>query len=90
MRADMTNVTSLQRVLDTYCANSGQMVSLDKSSIYFSPNILAILRAEICETFHIDTQAQSDKYLGLAVLVGADHSDCFVHFFGRIIQRINR
>jgi hypothetical protein len=35
MKADMTNATSLQCVLDTYCANSGQLVSLAKSSIYF-------------------------------------------------------
>ena len=37
MKADMTNATSLQQVLDTYCANSGQLVSLAKSSIFFSP-----------------------------------------------------
>jgi hypothetical protein len=89
MRADMNNATSLQRVLDTYCANSGQMVSLAKSSIYFSPNTLSIMRAEICETLHIDTEALSDKYLGLPALVGADRSDCFIHFIERIIQRIN-
>jgi hypothetical protein len=35
MKADMTNATSLQHVLDTYCANYGQMVSLAKSSIFF-------------------------------------------------------
>jgi hypothetical protein len=85
----MNNATSLQRVLDTYCANSGQMVSLAKSSIYFSPNTLSIMRAEICETLHIETEAISDKYLGLPALVGADQSDCFIHFIERIIQRIN-
>jgi hypothetical protein len=37
MKADMTNATSLQHVLDTYCANLGQLVSLAKSSIYFPP-----------------------------------------------------
>jgi hypothetical protein len=36
MKADMTNATSLQQVLDTYCANLGQLVSLAKSSIFFS------------------------------------------------------
>jgi hypothetical protein len=77
MKADMNNATSLQRVLDTYCANSGQLVSLAKSSIYFSPNTNALLRAEICSTLHIDTEALSDKYLGLPALVGADRSDCF-------------
>jgi hypothetical protein len=29
-KMDMTNVTSLQQVLDTYCANSGQLVSFGK------------------------------------------------------------
>jgi hypothetical protein len=52
MKADTNNVTSL---LDTYCANSGQMVSLAKSSIFFSPNTNALTRAEICEALHIDT-----------------------------------
>jgi hypothetical protein len=89
MKADMNNATSLQRVLDTYCANSGQLVSLAKSSIFFSPNTNALLRDEICDALHIDTEALSDKYLGLPALVGADRSDCFEHFIDRIIQRIN-
>jgi hypothetical protein len=37
-----------------------------------------LLRAEICEALHIDTEALSDKYLGLPVIVGADRSDCFI------------
>jgi hypothetical protein len=48
-----------------------------------------LLRAEICQTLHIDNEALSDKYLGLPALVGADRSDCFEHFIERIIQRIN-
>jgi hypothetical protein len=89
MKADMTNATSLQHVLDTYCANSGQMVSLSKSSIFFSPNTDVLIRSEICQTLHIDTEAISNKYLGLPAIVGADRSDCFLHFVERIIQRIN-
>jgi hypothetical protein len=34
MKADMTNAISLQHVLDTYCANSGQMVSFFLFSEY--------------------------------------------------------
>jgi hypothetical protein len=89
MKADMNNATSLQHVLDTYCANSGQLVSLSKSSIFFSPNTNVLLRAEICEVLHIDNEALSDKYLGLSALVGADRSDCFEHFIERTIHRIN-
>jgi hypothetical protein len=80
MKADTTNATSLQQVLDNYCANLGQMVSLPKSSIFFYPNTNVLVRAEICETLHIDTEALSDKYLGLPALVGADRSDCFIQF----------
>jgi hypothetical protein len=75
MKADMTNTTSLQDVLDTYCANSGQLPSLGKSSVYFSPNTNALLKAEICDALHIDTEALSDKYLGLPTLVGADRPE---------------
>jgi hypothetical protein len=89
IKVDTNNATSLQRVLDTYCANSRQMVSLAKSSIFFSPNANALTRAKICEALHIDTEALSAKYLGLPALVGADRSDCFEHFIERIIQRIN-
>jgi hypothetical protein len=85
----MTNATSLQQVIDTYCVNSGQMVSLSKSSIFFSPNANVMIRAELCEALHIDTEALSDKYLGLPTIIGADRSDCFFHLVERIIERIN-
>jgi hypothetical protein len=87
MKADMNNKTSLQGVLDTYCGNSGQLVSLAKSSIFFSPYTNVLLRAEICKTLHIDTEALSDKYLGLPAIVGLDRSDFLENLIDRIIQR---
>lgn len=88
MKADMLNVASLQQVLDTYCANSGQMVSRAKSSIFFSPNTSVVTKEEICQELYIDTEAISEKYLGLPALVGADISDCFNHFVERVWERI--
>jgi hypothetical protein len=38
LKADLNNAISLQQVLDDYCANSGQLISVDKSSVFFSPN----------------------------------------------------
>jgi hypothetical protein len=43
---------------------------------------------EICNTLNINTEALSDKYLGLPALVGVDRSDCFMHFVERVMQRI--
>jgi hypothetical protein len=47
------------------------------------------MRGEICEAPHINNEALPDKYLGLAATIGAERSDCFLHFVERIIQRIN-
>ena len=88
MGEDVLNATSLQHVLDTYCQSSGQMVSLSKSSIFFSPNTPVVTRTEVCEILHIVTEALSDRYLGLPAIVGADRSDCFKHFRERIKARL--
>ena len=88
MGADVLDTTSLQHVLDTYCQSSGQMVSLSKSSIFFSPNTPVVTRTEVCEILHIVTEALSDRYLGLPAIVGADRSDCFKHFRERIKARL--
>jgi hypothetical protein len=72
--------------MDTYCANSSQLVSLARSSIYFSPNTNVLVRGEICETPHIDIEAFSHKNLGLPTIVGDYGSDCFLHFIERLTQ----
>lgn len=88
MKADVLNPASLQHVLDTYCQSSRQLVSLSKSSIFFSPSTPATSRAEICQELHIDTKALSDRYLGVLALVGVNISDCFRHFYERIKERL--
>ena len=88
MKADMINATSLRQVLDDYCANSGQLVSEAKCSIFFSPNIGVDAKAEICSELNIMTEALSDKYLGLPAMVGVDRSDCFLHLIERVVVRL--
>lgn len=84
----MFNATSLHQVLDIYSANSGEFVSRANSNMFFSPNTIVLTRAEICQEFHINNEAISDKYLGLPTLVGADMSACFSHFVEGIWTRI--
>jgi len=38
MKANQQNASALKSVLDLYCAASVQLVSVEKSSIFFSPN----------------------------------------------------
>jgi hypothetical protein len=88
LKADLNNAISLQQVLDNYCANSGQLISVDKYSVFFSPNTHVDVKVQICNTLNISTEALSDKYLGLPAIVGADRSDCFLHFVERVLQKI--
>lgn len=88
MKADLINATSLKQVLDQYCANSGQLVSDAKCSIYFSPNVDVQLKADICVEHNIVTEAMSNKYLGLPAMMGADRSDNFLYLVERVINRV--
>ena len=77
MKANQHSAAALKSALDLYYAASGQLVSVEKSSIFFSPNTTVEIREEMCTTLNIMTEAMNDKYLGLPANVGADKSDCF-------------
>jgi hypothetical protein len=88
MQADLGNASCLKRILDDYCAASGQMITVDESSIFFNPNTRVEKKVGICTTLEIMTEALMDKYLGLPAIVGADQSDCFQFLVDRICKRI--
>jgi hypothetical protein len=88
MKANLSNATSLNQVLEQYCACSGQMVSEAKCSIFFCPNVDVQVKAEICEELNIFSEAISDKYLGLPFMVGLDKTESFIYLLERIIERI--
>lgn len=77
MKADGPNAACLRRVLDDYCASSGQLVSDAKSSIFFSSNTPVQEKVVVFQNLNIDTEALNDKYLGLPTMVGIDRSDSF-------------
>jgi hypothetical protein len=62
MKVNYANAKCLKDILDNYCASSGQLVIVGKSSVYFSPNIGAEVREEVY-TIHIMTEAISARYL---------------------------
>ena len=66
MKANERNVACLKYILARYCSVSGQLVSVDKSSIVFSPSKEVNMKVEICSSLRIMTEALSDKYLGVS------------------------
>ena len=89
MQASIHNAEALKTILDSYCKASGQLTSVDKSSIFFSTNIKVEIKEQLCTTLNIMTEALNDKYLGLPANVGMDKSDCFQYLIDRVIMKIS-
>jgi hypothetical protein len=83
----MTNAENLRSILDRYCDCSGQMLSVAKSSIFFSPNTDVEVKGEVCMALHVMTESLNDTYLGLPALIGTDRSDCFRHLIDRVLAK---
>jgi hypothetical protein len=89
IKADRKNALKLKDILDSYCASSGQKLSENKSSVFFSPNTIVEERMEVCQILNIMTESLNDKYLGLPAMVGIDKSECFRHLVDRVLARIS-
>ena len=55
---------AILEVLGKFCAESGQKISLEKSRVYFSPNVSESLKEEICDKLGIREMHDIGKYLG--------------------------
>ena len=75
--------------MDSYCAALGQKVSVEKSSIFFGPNMEVEDKAEICTTLNIMNEALNDKYLGLPTNIGMDKSYHFQFLIDRTMIKNN-
>ena len=54
-------------VLSKFCKESGQKVSLEKSRIYFSPDVQEGVKEEICTKLGIQATTNIGKYLGFPI-----------------------
>ena len=63
-KADACGCEAILDVLGKYCRESGQKINLDKSRIYFSPNVRNELKEEISERLGIRETNNIGKYLG--------------------------
>ena len=88
MKANTENVECMKEILASYCAASGQKVSVEKSSVFFSPNTRVEMKEQICSSLNIMTEALSDTYLGLPSTVGLDRTYYFQFLVDRVMKRI--
>jgi hypothetical protein len=68
--ASQRGATRLQHILDIYSRGSRQQVNREKSVVFFSKNCLEVVKEVVWSELHIDTEALSDRYLGLPTALG--------------------
>lgn len=58
------------KIIDCYCQASGQLVNLDKSSLYCTPSTPDSLVMELCNILCVPVTMNPGRYLGLPTLWG--------------------
>ena len=82
-KVDRKNCVAVREVLDSFCELSGQKVSQDKSRVFFSPNVSADGRTELCNILGFRSTPLLGKYLGFPIKHSSTPQD-----FGFILERV--
>ena len=64
-KANEAGAKTIKEVLSKFCAESGQLISIEKSRVYFSPNIHEDIKDRICTALGIQATTCLGKYLGM-------------------------
>lgn len=66
-KVDEESCEAILGVLNEFCEESGQKVSLDKSRVYFSPNVQPEIREGTYARLQIQATTNIGKYLGFPI-----------------------
>lgn len=73
-RVTTNEAKRILELLMMYERSSGQKVNIDKSSIFFSMNVIQYNRELVCQELHMSEADENRKYLGLPNLLGRKKS----------------
>ncbi|XP_026417308.1 uncharacterized protein LOC113312787 [Papaver somniferum] len=88
-KADRHNVTGILNTLNQFSNISGQLLNLNKSSVYFSNNMSPTAKHDLSSALNMIEMQDTYKYLGVTLLIGRDKSKAFKpliqSFYARLI-----
>ncbi|KAL0326613.1 UNVERIFIED_CONTAM: putative mitochondrial protein [Sesamum angustifolium] len=79
----------IRGILEKYERASGQLINLDKSSIFFSSNTTHEDRMEMATLLGVRIDSMPAKYLGLPYFVGRNKRELFSYVRTRVWQRVS-
>ena len=83
-KANKAGVESIKKVLSQFCNDFGQLVSMKKSCVYFSPNVLPNVKEVICDVLDISETSCIGKYLGFPL----NHKGATWNRYNFIVERV--
>jgi hypothetical protein len=77
MKANESNATCLQQILQLYEACSGQKINKEKSAIMFSQNTSMRNRDRVKQALELTGETQNERYLGLPAHISHSKQKAF-------------
>ena len=87
-KANDTECNKLKEILRTYESASGKKINIDKSSIFFSPNISQKLKDEILNILGPMNDSRHTKYLGLLSIIGQSKKLVFAEIKEKVCKKL--
>lgn len=69
--------SNLMGILDDYARCSGQVISFEKSKVFFSSNVSKYNRADVGKIFGVSCVDNLEKYIGLPSVGGRNKKQAF-------------
>nr|XP_027095950.1 uncharacterized protein LOC113715848 [Coffea arabica] len=85
-KANMKQASEIMKILKIYEETSGQLINLDKSSVFFSKNMSMEQRKDVCNSMGGMAEIKQEKYLGLPMVIFRSKDQ----IFGFIKENIKR
>ncbi|XP_027156321.1 uncharacterized protein LOC113757111 [Coffea eugenioides] len=89
-KADPKNAAELRRILQVYEKGTGQMVNLEKSSVFFSKNVDQQLQLATSQALGDIQIVNKGRYLGLPMVVTRSKHQLFGYIKDNIQHRLQR
>ena len=77
-------------MLSNFCKESGQLISVEKSRIYFSPNVPSNIRGDVCGLLEIAETSCLGKYLGFPLNHKGVGQNRYNFIVERVISKLSR
>lgn len=84
----MEEAYALRQIFQIYEECYGQRLNLQKSDIYFSPNVDPMVAEQFEQIMGIPSVSAYSKYLGLPAMVGRSKTSCFEYLRDNIWDRL--